>query len=414
MIYSINGLDCISNKTILFQIPHEKDIHIYKVTDAVFTGFNLFYPNALILDMVYDQMLVPHNEITMSLKTLDSKKTIEFTAHDDYNIVETPVFFFVYNTENYFHFVYDTLPYLISFIELRKSIPKLKLLMNYPNSEKTHFYKFVWELLDILDISNNDVILIDSNSLYRNVYISDSYTHDKNKDTPPHSKIYEFYNNIVNRVISENQNIELPKRVYISRRSWVHGDKSNMGTDYTSRRRLVNEEELVDYLVANGFVEIFTECMSMREKIHLFSQTEGIIGPIGGGLCNALFANKECSLISINSPCFLDVNKRFEHSYNTVTYIPFNDTLHTDDEVYKLYMRVQYEDIVGEITEKRGDLITLSYSNEPVAGWNNTSKYNTVVVNSNKCKKLDNGLNSEWSINMSSFKKTFERCFKTP
>ena len=59
--------------------------------------------------------------------------------------------------DNYFHFVYDTLPYLISFFELKKEIPNLKLLMNYPNFQKNKFYTFVNEFLEILNIMSTDI-----------------------------------------------------------------------------------------------------------------------------------------------------------------------------------------------------------------------------------------------------------------
>ena len=45
------------------------------------------------------------------------------------NKVETPVFFFIYNVENYYHFIYDTLPYLYYYFEVKKSVSNLKLLI---------------------------------------------------------------------------------------------------------------------------------------------------------------------------------------------------------------------------------------------------------------------------------------------
>ena len=67
-------------------------------------------------------------------------------------------------------------------------------------------------------------------------------------------------------------------------------------------------------------------------------------------------------------------------------------------------MRVQYKDIVGEITCIDNDTITISYLDQPVAGWNSSMEFKTITVDSSKCRKLDNGLNSLWIVDMTSFK----------
>ena len=35
-------------------------------------------------------------------------------------IINENVFFFIYNFDNYYHFLYDTLPYLYTYFELKK------------------------------------------------------------------------------------------------------------------------------------------------------------------------------------------------------------------------------------------------------------------------------------------------------
>ena len=81
---------------------------------------------------------------------------------------------------------------------------------------------------------------------------------------------------------------------------------------------MVNEDELVEILVRNGYVEVFTESLSTVDKIKLFYNAESIVGAIGGGICNVLFSKDSTNLLALISPTFLDVNSRFIFSLNNV------------------------------------------------------------------------------------------------
>jgi hypothetical protein len=69
-------------------------------------------------------------------------------------------------------------------------------------------------------------------------------------------------------------------------------------------------------------------------------------------------------------------------------------------------MRVECESlsIVGEITEVRDDDVTLIYSDNVVAGWSNQIEFKRLEVRSKLCKKLDDGLNSPFSVNIKNIK----------
>jgi len=293
-------------------------INIHELNNVIAQETCLYYPNILFYNSFLKEIYNPINEQVMSLKKANIKNNLSF-AHGDSSYIKTeesPLFFFVYNTENYYHFVYDTLPYLISFNLLKKKIPNIKLLMNFPNKNKTQLYSFVSEFLDILNINLNEIIFIEKNVLYKKIYISSSYTHGIDSNLPPRKEIYDFYKSIKNKVI--NHKNDYPKKIYISRRSWIHNDLSNIGTNYTDRRKMQNEDQLVDFLKERGYVEIFTELLDIKEKINIFANAESIIGAIGGGLCNVLFSDKKCNLISIISPGFLDINNRFLYCFKNI------------------------------------------------------------------------------------------------
>ena len=98
-------------------------------------------------------------------------------------------------------------------------------------------------------------------------------------------------------------------KIYISRRTWINNNVTdNIGTNYTTRRKLMNEDDLVNKLKEDNFIEIFGENYSMTEKILLFYNAKVIIGAIGGTIANCVFANKETKIITIVSPEFLKIN----------------------------------------------------------------------------------------------------------
>jgi len=383
----------------LFLKDNNREINIYKTKKIKLIGNNIFYPNCLMYSLDNNEIYKPINENIMSL--LNFEDNYSFNIDIPYNnIIKSPVFFFIYNTDNYYHFVYDTLPYLISFFELKKEIKNLKLLMNYPNISKNKHYKFVLEFLEILGISYDDIIIGNQDTLYSEVYFSTSYTHDSKSNLPPRKEIYEFYQSIVNKVKSKNKIDNLPKKIYVSRRTWIHNDLSNIGTNYTTRRKLINEDELVNNLEKIGYKEIFTEKLSTIEKILMFAQAESVIGSIGGGLCNVLFSNKNTKLYAIISPTFLDVNYRFKYSFSNVNTVYFYETSHVETDKFKKYIRVKFNNFIGEIEDINNDEILISYVDQKVAGWNSEMELKTITAKKEECELLDNGLNSAWQVNI--------------
>lgn len=388
-----------------FEVLFEKDsngreIRIYKVSDCTATGINMYYPNVL---LYHDELLtLPIIERTMSLQsgTIYEKMNMQFDYRCvDYHVVcETPVFFFIYNTDNYFHYVYDTLPYLISYLHLRKSIPEIKLLMQYPNDQKMGFYPFVLEFLELLEIGRDDIVLVNNETLYSNIYLSTSYTHDIDSNLPPRKEIYDFYQSIVVRVKSMNISMEVPKKIYVSRRTWLHGDFSNIGTNYTMRRRMINEDELVERLVSDGYQEVFTERLSTIEKILYFADATHVVGAIGGGISNVLFSPANTHLEAIISPGFLEVNKRFKYSLDCVDVYYNYNTQHIETGEFKKYMRVKFHGGIGEIEEIIGDKLIISYTDGSNTGWNSECIFKNVEMSKDQLARLDNGLNSAWKI----------------
>ena len=205
--------------------------------------------------------------------------------------------------------------------------------------------------------------------------------------------------NIVN---AKYKSIQTPKKIYISRRTWLHNDFSNIGTNYTTRRRMVNEDELVYKLITEGYQELFAEKLTTVEKIQYFYNATHIIGAIGGGIANVLFCKKATKLKAIISPTFLDVNKRFRFCLNTVDVNYDMNTRHIEYTEFKTYMRVKTKDgkIVGEIEKIYDNKLLVLYTDGSTTGWNAQNKYKKIELYIENVEKLDNGLNSPWIYNL--------------
>lgn len=397
----IYNLDTANKDLFLGKDDNNREIYIFDLNNVQFIN-DLYYPNVLAFSQKESKIYNPIREKIMSLKNLSNKSTYDGEIQKTKNIYENPVFYFIYNTDNYYHFIYDTLPYLISFQYLKQKYSNLKLLMNYPNHQKNNFYKFVDEFLEIVGIKNEDILIVNKETLYKKVYISSSYTHDIDSNLPPRQEIYSFYNSIVENIKQKHGNQELPSNIYISRRTWMHNDLSNIGTNYTTRRKLINENELVDILQKKGYTEIFTENLSTIEKVLLFNNAKNIIAPIGGGVCNALFCNNKVNINILVSPTFLDINNRFIYLFKDLNVNYNHQSEHIEKNEFKKYMRVKYGNIIGEIEDINNNELLINYTDTNVAGWNNQNQYKTISINQKLCQKLDEGLNSEWILDLNS------------
>jgi len=409
MVYELDSLKFNekSNKKslLLDKDSNDREIFVYNLKDVIIC--DEFYPNCILYSFSDRKYYNPIKEKIASLNLTIGQDSFNYkTPGLPYDQESTPVFYFIYNTDNYYHFLYDTLPYLLTYKELKKKISNLKLLMHYPHKNDTCFLKFIVELLEILNINKSDIFIAHRDIIYNNIFISSSYTNDTDSNLPPRKEIFSLYKEMVDKVLKTHKFSKgMPEKIYVSRRSWVHNDFSNIGTDYTTKRKLINETTLVEFLESKGFVEVFTENLTSVEKILIFANAKYIIGPIGGGLANVLFSKKSCKLIAIVSPTFLEINKRFKYCLDNIDTFYFFNTQHTEQSDFKEHMRIKYNDLIGEIEKVYKDSVLVSYSKERIAGWNNKIDYEKTIIKKEDCVKLDNGLNSAWALDMNEFKK---------
>ena len=385
-----------------------------KYNNIQMIGRNFYYPNVLLLDEK-KEIINPYDEKVMSLnkESFYDNNIYEdkITEINNKKIINENVFFFIYNFDNYYHFLYDTLPYLYTYIELKKKQNDLKLLVNYPNKDKKEFYRFNTDFLYKL-VDEKDIIIHQKNNIYENIFISTSLTHGGLSNKPPRNEIFEIYKRLKTNINIDNiqEKYKNIKNLYISRRTWLNKDKSNIGTDYTSRRKMVNETELVEELKKYEFEEIFAENLNSDEKIYLFSNAEKIVGSIGGGMANLLFSDKNTKSYIIVSPYFLDINYRFKYSLDNtdIQYFDNTEVVKKDNSKYSNYVRVKiinnqslYYNKIGEIINFENNLYKIALSNNDVAGFNNQIQFEEILFEEKDFITIDKGLNSPYNFNYS-------------
>jgi hypothetical protein len=167
----LKNINNISTSEIIFESDNNnRIIKSYVLEDCQFDENKLFYPEVLVYSHKENNLYNQINERILSLEKLTIKKEVDFNLKKSSSIESSSVFYFIYNTENYYHFIYDTLPYLITFNFLKKKIPSLKLLVNYPNQQTNHLYKFVIELLEIIGVKKNEILFVNNEKIYKKLY----------------------------------------------------------------------------------------------------------------------------------------------------------------------------------------------------------------------------------------------------
>lgn len=295
-----------------------------------------------------------------------------------------PVFFFLYNTDNYFHFLYDAVPTLHAYLQMT---PRPTLLIT-----SKPLYPFVVQTLRLLGISEEQCVRARSDVRYSRVLVSSSPTHEGCSNEPPMPLVWDVYARL--REAAGPPSIPLPTKIYVSRRTWVHGDLSNIGTNYTTRRRLECEDALVTALTQRGYTEVFCESMTMSEKIQMFAGATHVVGAIGGGLCNLVFAQPHCRVVCLASPEFERINRRFLYTMDHTQLTMFRSTWSTS----MLYRRAKVGADIGEVVAEDGDMITLALGNGVT--WSADAPGVCRTVPRSDALFLDEGLNSPWNFDV--------------
>jgi capsular polysaccharide biosynthesis protein len=371
--------------------------------------------NAILSDPIYPICKINGNNLydeqIMSMPTIIEQQKREINPSTP-ELKKGTYFFFIFNFENYYHFLYDTLPYLVHYFKLKQENVKCKLLI----PENHIFLQFQIDIFNLLNITEKEYEFAKNNMSYEVLYLPSSLTHGKLISNslsasiiPPSIEAF----NIWNKLLENSQLINTPKKIYISRRTWIHNDFKNIGTNYTTRRRCVNEDNMVKLLKEYGYEEVFCENITMNNKISYFNNATHIIGLIGGGMANLLFSNKETKVGCIVTPDFLNINKRFSFSMNHTNIKYLNIASHSPYEgKYPLFSRIKVIDEthikfdkIGEIESYINGLYVINMSNNDIAGFSFNKEFEKYEFTENQIVAIDSGLNSPFSCDLNDLRK---------
>lgn len=170
---------------------------------------------------------------------------------------------------NYYHFVIDYCIRYQSLFENGLIDKNTKIL--FPGKPK----KWQIEYLSLLGVDTSRIILTNNQP----IIASNCLIASTRRERFLVSKIAcENFAEEMVRATNQASDIPKNKRLYISRRN--------------SRRKILNEPELVDSIKSRGFQIVECETLSVSDQIKLFSQAEIIVAPHGAGLTNLIYAEK--------------------------------------------------------------------------------------------------------------------------
>jgi hypothetical protein len=260
-------------------------------------------------------------------------------------------------------------------------------------------------MLGLMDM----ITYAEDGATYETLYLASSLTHGRTNDgtcasgLPPSLEAASIW-----RRLSAGVKLAGPQKLYISRRSWIHGNTSNIGTNYTTRRQCINEDEVVALFERHGYKETFCELMTMEEKIAAFSAATHVAGFIGGGMANLLFSPPQTRATCIETPEFLRINERFRHSmdHTQITYLPVT-SLAPHEGPWPLYVRVliKVSGLIGEIAGWVDGKYSVKVSNNDVAGFELDANFKEGCYAPDELEPLDGGLNSPFVCDLNVLEK---------
>ena len=201
--------------------------------------------------------------------------------------------------ENYGHWVWDTLPRIWMYLELRKKIPNLKLFLQ----AKHRSTEWQIEAYGALGIPEEDIIVYEPhNGNQLAAYLADRIIMPSHgiRDLPASGQtsveVISLMDAMIERCIElQPRDKTYPEKIYSSRRDTKGAWKSPHG------RTLINEDEIVRFLEARGFQEVVSSQMSFVDKVLTYYYAKEVVGPVGANMMNTFFS-RNASIYLLQSP----------------------------------------------------------------------------------------------------------------
>ena len=193
--------------------------------------------------------------------------------------------------ENYSHWLLDVLP-RIGLCEEVLDLSKIDFYL-LPSISK----KFQKETLQMLNI-NNDCLI--SSKTFRHIEATEiivtdhpyCITGNATKDIMNIPNWIPFW--LKHKFLDKEKKVnKYPKKIYI--------DRSDSESNTKHLRKIINEEEVVDLLLNNGFKSISLSRLHFKDQVQLFNDARIIVGLHGAGFANVCFCEQGAKIIELKS-----------------------------------------------------------------------------------------------------------------
>jgi len=215
----------------------------------------------------------------------------------------------VLSSRSYAHWLMQDLP---RFLNVLENAPDINVAIS-PSAPR-----FVTDALQILKVTNvKEVRVLRPEKL---VFVTSQYA----TGLPSQSDLEKIRNLGKFVRVNSTQAIEShPKKIYISRRN--------------SRRSIKDEIKVEESAKKWGFTVVFLEDFNLGDEIGLFSQVEEVIGPMGAGFFNLIWANssKVKRVVEISDPS--QINDTFQILAEDLG-IPFKRVFHNIDFIDDIFI----------------------------------------------------------------------------
>lgn len=267
-----------------FKILNQKELYVAKINNAYVS------PQHLGTMFDYDQQFLFNLFI-------DHERTIFWPLDNSIkksSIVSIKKLATAQGPSLFYHWVVDRLPSINLLKELLVSDPEIKLLVN----KKGNVPSYVYEYLDLLGISRNQIITAKPDTIYHaeTLYFATPFL----MEPIPRKLLLKLREDLLLAVNKSTAPIFTEKLAIIIQRK-------------ESDRRIVNLKEL-EKLIKETFSEqiktvIYDANMPVKDQIQLFNRADLVIGVMASGLTNVLFVKPGTTVIEIH-PSIKHPNKQ--------------------------------------------------------------------------------------------------------
>jgi capsular polysaccharide biosynthesis protein len=255
-------------------------------------------------------------EFTVS-KNVSDKEFLDLTENGTESFV-------VYASNEYYHFIIDTLSPILSQYKKNKQIRIILFSRDKTvfNDSYYSFLKFLIKSLEMHGISYKVVDISESPSIKLNNFIV-------------FKGLGKTHNNITKNILEyvreylHQTNIEPTKKIYLSRSKVNDHDLNTLlngrnpgSVIFNNDKRVDDEDAIEKFFVSNGFEVVNPEELkSFEDQIKLISSAKVLASLTGAGLTNMVFMHPGQKVIELTTPLLSSGAISFHQHYWSLAYV---------------------------------------------------------------------------------------------